>query len=217
MKPNFRKALALSPHTDDAIIGAGALMHKLSKEGCEVIYVVFSVCDDTLEGTRFKSHEIAREDKKAASIIGVNEVIHYNFTNKHLEDSRQDILDVIYNYRNDREVELVIAPFHGDLHQDHKTVAQEAMRMTTRHPITLIQYPIIGTSGGFLPNILLPVTKEEAEIKLRALESYKTQFELRNGWFNLDNFWAEMRSNGVLVNAEFAEAFRQVKGTWNLG
>ncbi len=216
MKPRFKKALALSPHTDDAIIGAGSLMYKLVKQGCEITCIVFSICDDTLEGTRFKSGEIAREDRKAASIIGVSEVIHHNFTNKHLEKYRQEILDIIYEYRKDPDMELVIAPFHGDTNQDHQTVAREAMRITTRHPITLIQYPIIGTSAGFLPNILIPITKEEADVKLRALECYKTQFELRNGWFNLDNFWAEMRSNGVLVNAEFAEAFRQVKGIWNI-
>lgn len=217
MRTRFKEALVLSPHTDDAVIGAGALIHKLTRQGCRVMYRVFCVCDDTLEGTGLPKGEIAREDKAAVSILGVTDVRHYDFENKGLEKSRQEILDIIYEFRKNKDLDLVIAPYVGDFHQDHQTVAREALRASTRHPVTVIHYPVIGTSKDFNPNLYIPVTEQEAQLKIKAVSCYKTQFRLRANWFNLDNFWAEMRMNGVYVNSKFAEAFIQVKGTWSIG
>lgn len=214
MKISARKALVLSPHTDDAIIGAGVLLHKLSKQGCRLIYRVFTKCDDTLEGTKYPKGTIEKEDREACKKLGISDIIHYDFENRHLEDSRQDILDIIYKFRREDELDLVIAPYVGDFHQDHQTIAHEALRASTRHQVSVLQYPVIGTSKDFNPNVYVPLSEEEAKIKIDAISSYKTQFELRNGWFNLENFWADLRSNGVYINSRYAEAFILVKGTW---
>ena len=217
MRVTARKALVLSPHTDDAIIGAGGLIQKLAKNGCHIVHIVFSICDDTLVGTKYPKGTIAEEDKKAATLLGADEIIHLDFENKHLYKRRQDILDAIYAYRKDSELDLVIAPYSGDMHQDHRTVAKEAERAFGRNPATLIQYPIMGTCKDFNPTLFVPLTKEEADKKIEALSLYKTQFDLRNGWFDLDNFLAQLRVDGVYTNTEFAEAFVQLKGTWTVG
>lgn len=214
MKVSIEKALVLSPHTDDAFIGAGGLIHILSKQGCEIIYHAFTTCDDTLVGTEFNPGEIAREDKAAAKILGVHKVTHHDYTNKKLEENRQEILDIIYEYRNSEQIDLFIAPYIGDFHQDHTTVAEEALRATTRHQVTLLQYPVIGTSKDFNPNLFVPLTKEDVDTKISAIKCYKTQFKLRNHWFDTDTFVADLKTNGVYINAEYAEAFIQVKGTW---
>lgn len=216
MRTRFRKVLVLSPHTDDSIIGAGALLHKLKKQGAHIIYVVFCTCRDTLEGTEFSLDTLEKEDRKAAAVLGIDEVIHLDFENKALEKSRQRILDFIYDYREDPELDLVIAPYQEDLHQDHRTVAWEALRASTRHRMTVIQYRIKGTSKDFNPNLFVPITADEAEVKMKALSCYESQFILRNNWFSVDTFWAELRSDGVYINTKFAEAFVQVRGTWIL-
>ena len=215
MKVNIRKALVLSPHTDDAIIGAGALLYKLCKQGCNIAYRVFSTCDDTLVGTEFEKGEIAREDRRAAETLGIKDIVHFDYENMHLQKSRQEILNLIYEYRKDNDLELIIAPFEGDFHQDHKTVAAEALRASTRHQVTVIQYPVLGTSKDFNPNVFVPVTQDEVDKKMEAIHCYRTQFKLRN-WYNPGNFVAEMRTNGVFINTEYAEAFVQVKGSWVL-
>ncbi len=215
MMVSVRKALVLSPHTDDAVVGAGVLLHKLSLQGTEIIYRAFSKCDDTLVGTQYPKGTIVKEDIEACKKLGIKDIIHYDFENKNLQKSRQEILDILYKFRTEDKLDLVIAPYVGDFHQDHQTVAQEALRASTRHPVSVIQYPVIGTSKDFNPNLYIPVTEEEAELKIDAISSYKTQFTLRNGWFNLDNFWADLRSKGVYINAKYAEAFILVKGTWN--
>jgi LmbE family N-acetylglucosaminyl deacetylase len=217
MKVAVRKALVLSPHTDDAIIGSGGLIQKLAKDGCYIIHMVFCVCDDTLIGTKYPEGQIAEEDKKAATLLGATEIIHHKFENKHLAEQRQEILDSIYQYRKDPELDLVISPYSGDIHQDHRAVAQEAERAFGRNHATLIQYPIMGTCKNFDPNLFIPLTREEADKKIKALSFYKTQFELRNGWFNLENFRSQIRVDGVYTNSEFAEAFVQIKGTWTVG
>jgi LmbE family N-acetylglucosaminyl deacetylase len=217
MRVIAKKALILSPHTDDAVIGAGGLMQKLAKQDCQIVHIVFSICDDTLVGTKYPKGRIAEEDRKAVTLLGATEIIHHNFENKHLHRSRQEILDAIYPYRKDPELDLVIAPYPGDIHQDHRTVAEEAVRAFGRDQTTLLQYPIIGTCKDFDPNLFIPLSREEADKKMEALSLYKTQFELRNGWFNLDNFRSQLRVDGVYTNTEFAEAFVQFKGTWVVG
>ena len=217
MRVAFKKALILSPHTDDAIIGAGGLIQKLAKSGCHIVHMVFSVCDDTLVGTKYPKGKIAEEDRKAVTLLGATEIIHHNFENKYLYKSRQEILDAIYPYRKDPDLELVVAPFTGDIHQDHRTVAEEAVRAFGRNHATLLQYQIIGTCNDFIPNLFIPLTHEEADKKIEALSVYETQFELRNGWFNLENFRSQLRVDGVYTNTEFAEACVQYKGTWSVG
>jgi LmbE family N-acetylglucosaminyl deacetylase len=214
MQINPRHALVLSPHTDDSIIGAGALLYKLAQQGCEIEYHVFTKCDDTLIGTKYQKGEIAREDKAAAKTLGVKKCIYHDFVNKHLPDSRQEILDIIYEHRKDPDLDLIIAPYSGDLHQDHKAVAEEALRAATRHRVTLVQYRIEGTSRDFNPNIYVPLTEEEVNVKMKALSCYKTQFDLRDQWFSIENFKAIMRTDGIYINKEFAEAFILVRGTW---
>ncbi len=214
MQINPKHALVLSPHTDDSIIGAGALLHKLAKQNCEIEYHVFAKCDDTLIGTKYPQGELAREDEKAAKMLGVKKCIYHDFANKRLPDSRQEILDIIYEHRKDPDLDLIIAPYNGDFHQDHKTVADEALRAATRHRVTLIQYRIKGTSKDFNPNLYVPLNEEEVDLKMKALACYKTQFELRNQWFSIENFEAILRSDGVYINTEFAEAFILVRGTW---
>ncbi|MHA2300954.1 MAG: PIG-L deacetylase family protein, partial [Candidatus Thorarchaeota archaeon] len=130
---------------------------------------------------------------------------------------RPEVLAAIYPYRKAPGLELVVAPFIGDIHQDHRTVAEEAVRAFGRNHATLLQYPILGTCKDFIPNLFIPLTSEEADKKIEALSLYETQFELRNGWFNLDNFRAQLRIDGVYTNTEYAESFAQVKGTWTVG
>jgi LmbE family N-acetylglucosaminyl deacetylase len=217
MQVKVKKALVLSPHTDDAIIGAGGLIQQLARDGCHIVHMVFCICDDTLVGTKYPKGRIAEEDRKAATLLGATEVIHHNFENKQLHRSRQEILDAIYPYRKEPGLELVIAPFAGDIHQDHHTVGEEAIRAFGRNHATLLQYPIMGTCRNFIPNLFIPLTADEADKKIEALSLYETQFDLRNGWFNLDNFRAQLRIDGVYANTEYAESFAQVKGTWTIG
>lgn len=214
MKVKVRKALILSPHTDDAFIGAGGLIHKLANQGCDLIYHAFTTCDDTLVGTEFKKGEIAREDREAAKILGITNITHHDFNNKHLYEQRQEILDIIYSYRSENNLDLIIAPYEGDFHQDHHTLAIEALRASTRHQVTVLQYPVIGTSKDFNPNLFVPLDQNNVTAKINAISCYKTQFKLRNSWFNTSMFKANLQTNGVYINTEYAEAFVQVKGTW---
>ena len=78
----------------------------------------------------------------------------------------------------------------------------------------MLQYPVIGTSKDFNPNLFVPLSKEEVDAKMRAIACYKTQFKLRGNWFDETTFLSDLKTNGVYISAEYAEAFVQVKGTW---
>ncbi|MFQ5833391.1 MAG: PIG-L deacetylase family protein [Candidatus Thorarchaeota archaeon] len=212
---SVKKALVVSPHTDDAILGAGGFIYKLAKHGAHIDYMVFTTCGDSLIGTEFPNGQLAKEDRKAASFLGASRIIYHDFENKHLQKSRQEILDLMYPYRNDPQLDLVLAPYPGDIHQDHRTVAEEAVRAFTRNHVSLLQYPILGTCKDFNPNLYIPLSEEEADTKIKALSEYKTQMKLRGTWFNPDRFWASLKHDGVYVNTSFAEAFMLAKGTWN--
>ena len=42
------KVLILSPHTDDAELGCGASIVKMVEEGAEILWIVFSIAEDSL-------------------------------------------------------------------------------------------------------------------------------------------------------------------------
>jgi N-acetylglucosamine malate deacetylase 1 len=126
---HFKKILVLAPHTDDGEFGCGGTIHKLIHEGYEVHYVAFSACEQSVLA-EFPKDILITEVQAATKILGIlpanlhllrYEVRTFNFR-------RQEILDDMIRLRNDIQPDLVFMPSINDIHQDHATIANEAIR-----------------------------------------------------------------------------------------
>src|SRR5436305_10066174 len=137
----WRKALVLAPHTDDGEFGCGGTMARLVDAGCEVRYVAFSIATRSLpEG--FAPDTLAREVREATAELGIaaEHLAVHDFDVRTFPEHRQDILELLVGMWEEWQPDVVFQPSLHDVHQDHKTVAEEGLRAFKR--TTILGYEI---------------------------------------------------------------------------
>ena len=124
-----KKILILAPHTDDGEFGCGGTINKFINEGHEVFYVAFSSCR---ESVRKEFHEdiLTIEVKKATKKLGIEpeNLILFDYKVRTMNYQRQEILDDLIKLRTDIAPDMVFLPCLDDIHQDHKTIAEEGIK-----------------------------------------------------------------------------------------
>jgi LmbE family N-acetylglucosaminyl deacetylase len=89
----------------------------------------------------------------------------------------------------------------ADIHQDHGTVTEEALRAF--RGTTVLGFDVIRSSYGFFPNFLIEVTEAEVEKKINALNQYTTYAS--RYYFNADLTRATLVRYGAIAERPFAE------------
>ena len=201
----------LSPHTDDGELGCGATISKLIKLGCQVHYVAFCTCNQTLpEG--YPKGTLENELGHALDVLGVlpaNRHI-YDFTVRRLSYRRQEILDSLVALNKAIKPDIVFAPQVLDLHQDHSTVAQEAFRAFKA--ITLLSYELPWNNVEFNANFLVEIQDIHLQNKINALRCYRSQ-EHRT-YMQPDFIRSLACVRGVTIGVEYAEAFTLMRAIY---
>ena len=98
---------------------------------------------------------------------------------------------------------MVFVHTTADLHQDHGTVTQEALRAF--RGISLFGYDVIRSSHGFFPNFLVEVTAEDVEKKIRSLAAYETYKD--KYYFSPELTRSILIRNGAICERPYAEGF----------
>lgn len=122
--------LVISPHPDDAEIGAGGTIARWCDEGKRVVY---GVCTSGERGTSDRTispESLARmrerEQQEAAAVLGVREVVFLRYPDQGLEDGpdfRRAIVRLIRQYRPATVV--TCDPYRRYLyHRDHRITGQ---------------------------------------------------------------------------------------------
>jgi LmbE family N-acetylglucosaminyl deacetylase len=109
---------------------------------------------------------------------------------------------------------MLFIPQPNDVHQDHKTVAEEAIRAFRRTNAKILGYEIIGTSN-FDPNFYVPISELHVNMKIQALECYESQKKLRP-YFNPEIVRSMAKMRGAAINEDYAEAFVLIKGKFDI-
>ena len=146
-------ALVITPHPDDAEIEAGGTVARWIREGRQV---VFAVCTNGDKGTTDRSlapGELARiregEQRRAAGILGVREVVFLGLPDQGLEDSpafRREIVRLIRTYRP----RTVVAPdpYRRYLwHRDHRITGQVTLDAVFPFARDHLAYPDLLAQG----------------------------------------------------------------------
>ena len=95
-------------------------------------------------------------------------------------------------------------PSLHDVHQDHKTVAEEGLRAFKR--TTILGYEIPWNNFDFAYQWYVSLEKTHLERKVAALEKYASQQHRR--YANPEYVWNVARTHGINVNREYAEVFQ---------
>jgi LmbE family N-acetylglucosaminyl deacetylase len=201
------RILILSPHTDDAELGAGGTLVKLLEQGAELFWVVFSTADQSLPGNLPKD-TLKREFLSMISSIGLGEECCriFEFKVRYLHEHRQEVLEEMVRIDKNFSPDLVIGPSLNDHHQDHQVIAREMIRAFKKSS-SIVSYELPWNHIQFDTQLFVKLERKHIQRKFQLLRKYDSQIILQKPYFAEDFIfgWAKMR--GVQVGSEFAEAF----------
>ena len=204
------KVLLLSPHTDDVELGAGGTLMKLLEEkGNDIYWAVFSMCEDAVP-KGLPPDTLKKEFMAVASKLGIKNYRIYNFENMNFPRHRQEILGELDKLKREFEPHLIITPSLNDFHQDHRTIAEETVRVFKRDS-TIIGYELPWNNLAFSPQLLVGLTEEQTEEKWKILSLYKSQFIVQRDYFSKEFIYGWARMRGALCNTKYAEAFEVIR------
>ncbi len=204
----MKKILVLAPHTDDGEFGCGGTINKLIQEGNEVYYVAFSACEQSVL-PQFPSNILITEVKAATKILGIKpeNLILLKYDVRTFNFRRQDILDDIIKLKTKIQPDMIFIPALTDLHQDHQTIAIEALRAFKF--TTILSYEMPWNNISFKTSSFFKLSDENIEIKIKALKEYKSQAHRPYANESFIKSLATVR--GVQINTKYAETFEVIR------
>jgi len=209
-----QKVIFIAPHTDDIELGCGGTMARLIEEGHDVYAVAFSTAEESLP-LGAKPGTLKDEFMNSMCNImnlPVENISVFNYPVRRLCYHRQEILENMISLKKKLKPDLVFAPSTFDLHQDHQTVASEAVRAFK--DISLMGYELPWNNINFSAQAFVILEKRHIEKKWQALQEYKSQLMLKRGYFSEDYIWSLARIRGQMVKSDWAEAFEVMRMTF---
>jgi LmbE family N-acetylglucosaminyl deacetylase len=213
-----KKVLFLGAHPDDVEFGAGGALARLRRTGHEVKVIVFSKCAKSLPDGH-PGDQLVKEMEQSMNVLDVRRYLVLDYAVRDFPSSRQAILEKLISLDRSEQYDLVIAPSAIDLHQDHSTLGVETTRaFQTR---SVLHYEITKNRPNFFPTFYLPITERDLATKIKAVQCYRSQIELRPRFSDPRNIEAIARVRGMQVRVEFAEAFETSRfivdeGEWDI-
>ena len=205
------KVLILSPHTDDAELACGGSIIKFLEEGHELLWVVFSVAEESLP--EFLPKDTLKNEfleiTKHLDLHKENYII-YNFKVRHIHENRQDVLENLLTIRNDFLPNLVLIPSLSDYHQDHQVVANEAVR-AFKMSASIIGYELPWNHVTFDTSMFIRLSEQHIKKKFGLLSYYKSQFLKERNYFSEEYIFGLARVRGTQCNAKYAEAYEVIR------
>jgi len=139
--------MVVTPHPDDAEFGVAGTVVQWTREGKEVIYVVCTNGDKGTSDINMQPAKLAeireQEQRAAAQLLGVSEVIFLRHPDQSLEDTpefRKEIVRLIRQYQP--EVVVTADPYRRYLwHRDHRITGRVVLDAVFPYARDLYAYP----------------------------------------------------------------------------
>jgi N-acetylglucosamine malate deacetylase 1 len=194
-----QKVCFIGAHPDDIELGCGALIAQITGKA-EIICI-------TLSDNR-KNPELAKvadEQRRSMALLGVppQNLIIGDFETRRFPQARQEILEYLIQVNREHHPEVVFVHTKADIHQDHATATEEALRAF--RGTTVLGFDVLRSSYGFFPHFLVEVSEADVECKIRALAEYHTYAD--KYYFKPEVTRATLIRNGALAARPYAEGF----------
>ena len=203
-----KRVLVLAPHTDDGEFGCGGTIAKLIEEGHDVYYAAFSACQQSVL-PQFPSDILITEVKAATKVLGIKpeNLILFDYDVRTFGYHRQEILDDLIKLRSELKPDIIFMPERNDVHQDHKTIAEEGLRAFKFSSI--LSYELPWNNLTFTTSSFIHLSESQIQTKIDALQEYKSQ---EHRPYSDEDFLRSLaRIRGVQIGTHYAEAFDIVR------
>ncbi|MBB2183430.1 PIG-L family deacetylase [Lachnospiraceae bacterium MD1] len=181
--------LIVVAHPDDEILGAGATMYKLAKEGHSVNVCILSG-EVNARNNRPSIKELNIDVHSSLNLLGVEKVIKGNFPNIEFNTvPHLQLVQFIEKAMMDTKPEVIFTHHPADLNNDHihtSIACQAAVRIFQRkpdiHPIVeLLFMEVLSATdwalnkalNQFNPNTFVEVGEQAIDKKIEALAQYR--------------------------------------------
>jgi N-acetylglucosamine malate deacetylase 1 len=203
-----KRVLVLAPHTDDGEFGCGASINKLIENGSEVYYVAFSACEQSVL-PQFPKDILITEVKAATKVLGIkpDNLILFKYDVRTFGYHRQAILDDIIRLKTDIKPDLIFTPSVNDIHQDHSTISNEAVRAFKFSSILCYELP--WNNFNFATTCFSKLDESHVVSKINALKEYQSQ--AHRPYADEDFIRSLARTRGVQIGTRYAEVFEVVR------
>lgn len=202
------KVLVLAPHTDDGELGVGGTIARFIEEGKEVYYAAFSTAEESVpEG--YEKDILTKEVRNATKVLGIKEenLLIFGHRVRKLNYVRQEILENMVEMRRTINPDIIFMPSLNDIHQDHHTIAEEALRAFKNKII--LGYELIWNNLTFNTQCFVFLEDRHIDKKIDSLKMYTSQ-QGRN-YFSEEFIRSLAIARGVQIGCRYAEAFEVVR------
>lgn len=191
--------LFLGAHPDDIELGCGAFISDMIGKA-EIHCMTFSDNQKNPELTH-----LVPEHYDSLHQLGLrdDQIELGQFETRRFPDFRQELLEKMLSLRRQFKPEIVFVHTAQDIHQDHQTISQEAIRAF--RGTTVLGFDVLRSSYGFFPHFLAEVSEQAVENKIKALNRYKTY--ANRYYFSPEIIRATAIRHGALAERPFAEGF----------
>ena len=182
-----KNILVVAPHADDEIIGCGATIAKLVKEGNNV-YVIIATNAHKGAPELYNAvdiEKVRREALLAHKYLGIKDTFFMDFPAPALNAFPEyKISNSVSEIINKIQPEILYIPFPSDLHQDHKAIYRASLvaaRPQGEYSVKEIYcYETLSETewgpyqeNAFAPNVFIDVT-DVFEHKIEAMRDRKS-------------------------------------------
>jgi len=194
-----RRVCFIGAHPDDIELGCGALIAHI-KDQTDVLCLTLS---DNRHNPALQN--LAGEHRASMAQLGLKpkQVQLGEFETRRFPHARQEILEMMVNLNRSWRPDIVFVHTRSDIHQDHGTVTDEALRAF--RGVTVLGYDVVRSSYGFFPSFLVEVNEADVEKKIAALAEYKTY--AGKYYFDPQLTRSIAIRHGALCERPFAEGF----------
>ncbi len=138
-------------------------------------------------------------------ILSIRNLLKYDV--RTFNYKRQEVLDDIIKFRKEINPDLVFIPSVNDIHQDHATIATEAVRAFKF--INILSYEMPWNNFRFATTHFFVLSEENIQTKVNALKKYKSQ--AHRPYANEEFIRSLARTRGVQIGQQYAEVFEVIR------
>ena len=181
------KYLVVVAHPDDEVLGAGATINKLIKQGNEVAVAIMS---GHAAARANISETLSDDEAKAMAIMGVEKVFHADFPNIKMNTvPHLELVQFIEKCIEDWQAEAIITHHPSDTNIDHQetgkavNAACRLFQRTDGVPVlkelmymevpSSTEWNLNTSENYFKPNYFIEIGEEGVRVKIEALSAYK--------------------------------------------
>ncbi len=222
----MRRLLVIAAHPDDEVLGCGGLIAQTLRRGGEVRVIVLTEgCSaqypDQPEMVERKLLEAQSAMRALAGSEAVASQLQWRSLG-HKELSLESIAPAELNAPLRQQVvqwqpHWVLVHHSGDLNRDHRhahEAARVACRPTEAHAPRLLSYETLSStewgSVPFVPNCFVPLSTEEIEAKVGALNAYQSEIRPWPHPRSEEGVRALAKCRGTQSGCGWAEAFHSI-------